>query len=263
MELGLRDRVAVVTGASSGLGKAVARELSREKARVVIASRNEARLRQTADEIRRETGGQIVAVPTDVTQPQAVESLVEATLERWGRIDIALANSGGPPSGSYDSIGIEQFERALQLNLMSTLYLAKAVTPHMKQNGWGRFIALTSLTVKQPLPGLVLSNTARAGVVGLVKTMATELAPFGVLCNVVAPGWIRTARVEELFSARADREGREPEEIMEEIQGRIPLGRLGRPEELADLIVFLASERASYLTGATIQVDGGYIQSLL
>ncbi|HEV2131659.1 MAG TPA: SDR family NAD(P)-dependent oxidoreductase, partial [Longimicrobiaceae bacterium] len=185
MELGLRDRVAVVTGASSGLGKAVARELCRERARVVIASRSESRLRQTADEIRRETGGQIVAVPTDVTQPQAVESLVEAALERWGRIDIALANSGGPPSGSYDSTGIEQFERALQLNLLSTLYLAKAVTPHMKQNGWGRFIALASLTVKQPLPGLVLSNTARAGVVGLVKTMATELAPFGVLCNVV------------------------------------------------------------------------------
>ncbi len=263
MLLGLQDRVAVVMGGSSGLGLAVARELCRQQARVVIAARSEGALQEAAEEVRRETGGQILAVPADATQAEAVQRLVEETLERWGRVDIALANSGGPPSGSFESVSIEQFEHAVQLNLLSTVYLAKAVTPHMKQNRWGRFIALTSLTVKQPLRGMVLSNTARAGVVGLVKSMATELAPFNVLCNVVAPGWTRTARVEELVAQRADREGRQPEEILREIEDGIPMGRMGRPEELADLVVFLASERASYITGTTIQVDGGRVQGLL
>jgi 3-oxoacyl-[acyl-carrier protein] reductase len=263
MELGLKDRVAIVTGASMGLGFAVARELARERARVVIAARNESRLRAAAEEIRRETGCSVHAVAADVTVPEDVERLVADTVERWGRLDVMVANAGGPPGTRYETTSAEQMERALQLNLMGTVRLAQAATPHMKARGWGRFIAVTSVSVKQPLAGLILSNTARAGVVGFVKTMATELAPFGVLCNVVAPGFMRTGRVEDLAEERAHAEERETADVLAEIGRGIPLGRMGEPEEFAALVAFLASERASYLTGATIQLDGGYVQSLM
>ena len=263
MDLGLKDRVAIVTGGSMGLGKAVARELSREKARVVIAARNEQRLQRAAEEIRRETGCQVLAVRADMTREDDIRAIVEQTVERWGSVDVALANAGGPPGTRYDGTSIEQVERALELNLMSTIRLAQEVTPYMQKKRWGRFIALTSVSVKQPLPGLILSNTARAAVVGWVKTMSAELAPFGITCNVVAPGYMRTGRVEELAAERAENEERPMEEILEEMGRRIPMGRMGNPEELAALVAFLASERAGYITGTTIQVDGGYVQGLL
>jgi 3-oxoacyl-[acyl-carrier protein] reductase len=263
MDLGIKDRVAIVTGGSQGLGLAIARELAREKARVVIASRNEPRLRQAAEELRRETGGMVWAVKADVTRPEEVRALVDQAMERFGSVDIAVANAGGPPGTKYETTSAEQFERALQLNLLGTIRLAHEVTPRMKARGWGRFIALTSVSVKQPLAGLILSNTARAGVVGFVKTMATELAPHGVLCNVVAPGFMRTGRVEDLAAERAENEGRDAAEVMAEMSSRIPLGRMGEPEELAALVAFLASERAGYVTGTTIQVDGGFVQGLL
>jgi 3-oxoacyl-[acyl-carrier protein] reductase len=263
MELGLRDRVAIVAGGSSGLGKAIAEELCRERARVVICGRNPGRLRDCVDQLRMETGGQIVGIQADVTRPEEIEHLVEEARSRWGRVDIAVANAGGPPSSTYETTQPEQYLRALELNLMSTIRLAMAVTPHMKSQRWGRFIALTSVSVKQPIPGLILSNTARAGVVGFMKTMASELAPYGVLCNVVAPGYMHTGRVEDFAAERADREGREPREILDEIEERIPAGRLGQPSELAALVAFLASDRAGYIAGNTIQVDGGYTQSLL
>jgi 3-oxoacyl-[acyl-carrier protein] reductase len=263
MELGIKDRVALVTGGSMGLGKAIARELSREKARVVISARSEARLRAAAEEIRRETGSQVHAIRADMTRPDEIARLVEETVERCGAIDIAVANAGGPPGTRFETTGAEDFERAIQLNLLSTIRLAQEVVPGMKSRRWGRFIALTSISVKQPLPGLILSNTARAGVVGFVKTLASEMAPFGVLCNVVAPGYMRTGRVEELAEERARNEEREVDEVMAEMASRIPMGRMGEPEELAALVAFLASERASYLTGTTIQVDGGFVQGPL
>jgi 3-oxoacyl-[acyl-carrier protein] reductase len=263
MELGLKDRVAIVAGGSMGLGRAVARELAREKARVIITARNEARLQKAAEELRRETGGQVFAIRADMTSPDDIHALVAKTAERWGGVDIALANAGGPPGTRYESTSAEQVERAMELNLMSTVRLAQEVTPFMKQRRWGRFIALTSVSVKQPLPGLILSNTARAAVVGWVKTMATELAPFGVTCNVVAPGYMLTGRVEDLAAERAENEQRRPDEVLAEMSARIPMGRMGQPEELAALVAFLASDRASYITGTTIQVDGGFVQGLL
>ena len=263
MDLGIRERVAIVAGGSMGLGKAIARELAREGARVVVSARDEARLAAAAGEIARETGAQVHAVAADMTRPGDIEALVRETVERWGTVEIAVANAGGPPGTRFEGTSAEAFERAIELNLMSTVRLAKEVTPHMKARGWGRFIALTSVSVKQPLPGLILSNTARAGVVGFVKTMATEMAPHGILCNVVAPGYMRTGRVEELAEERAAAEGRPAADVMAEIGARIPAGRMGEPEELAALVAFLASERASYITGTTIQVDGGFVQGLM
>ncbi|HEU0054509.1 MAG TPA: SDR family oxidoreductase, partial [Longimicrobium sp.] len=227
------------------------------------SARGEARLRAAAEEIRRETGCPVHAVRADMTRPDDIARLVAETVERWGAVDIAVANAGGPPGTRFETTGAEDFERAVQLNLLSTIRLAQEVVPRMKARRWGRFIALTSVSVKQPLPGLILSNTARAGVVGFVKTLATEMAPFGVLCNVVAPGYMRTGRVEELAEERARNEERDVDDVLGEIGARIPAGRMGEPEELAALVTFLASERASYVTGTTIQVDGGFVQGPL
>lgn len=263
MDLGIAGRVALITGASTGLGRAVAYALAAEGARVVVSARGEERLRRAAEEIAAATGAEVAAIPADMNRADDVDALVRGTVERFGTVEIVLANAGGPPATTFEGTSAQQMEDALQLNLMSTVRLAQGVIPHMRERGWGRFIALTSISVKQPLPGMILSNTARSAVVGFVKTLASEVAPYGICCNVVAPGYMRTARAEELAAVRAAKARRSHAEILAEMAARIPAGRMGDPEEFASVVAFLASERASYVTGTTIQVDGGYVQSLL
>ncbi len=263
MDLGLAGRVALVAGASTGLGRAVAERLAREGADIVVNARSRETLEATAAEIARETGRRIVPAPGDVTSEQCCAELVKTAVGTFGRLDVLIANAGGPPPGGADAFAPESYRKALELNLMSTVQLALAAVPEMRKKRWGRVIAITSVSVKQPVEGLILSNTARPGVVGFVKTLSREVARDGILCNVVAPGFIQTDRLRELFDARAEKQGTDWKSVREQIAASVPMGRLGRPEELAAAVTFLASDAASYVTGHTFQIDGGLLQGLL
>ena len=257
MDLGLKDRVAVVAGSSQGLGKAVALGLAREGAKLALCARTEAILNATAEEIRRETGSEVLARATDVGDYDQVRRFVAATGERFGRVDICVANAGGPPSKPFSATTLEDWERAVKLNLMSTLYFAREVLPLMQKQKWGRFIAITSMAVKQPVDGLILSNSVRSAVSGLVKSLSNEYGKDNVLVNNVCPGYTLTARLDELAGKLAKSEGVAPKAILDRWASQVPLQRIGQPEEFANLVVFLASERASYMTGATLHVNGG------
>jgi 3-oxoacyl-[acyl-carrier protein] reductase len=262
MDLGLKNRVAIVAASSTGLGKAVALGLAREGAALALCARTQAKLEETADEIRRATGVPVMTRAFDVTRHEDVHQFVADTAAEYGRIDICVTNAGGPPSKSFAETTIDDWQNASGLNLMSTVYFAKEVLPCMQERRWGRFIAITSVSVKQPIDGLILSNSVRAGVSGLVKTLANEYGPFNVLVNNVCPGYTATARLLELSSRLAARDGVTTADIEERWAQQAPLRRIGRPEEFADLVVFLASERASYLTGVSIQVDGGLVKGI-
>ena len=257
MNLGLAGKVALVTAASRGLGKAVAMSLALEGAEIALCARGEECLSNTAAEIGTRTGRRVLSLPTDVSDPVAVDALVQATVEQFGRIDILVTNAGGPPSGQFLDLTPKEWEAATRLTLMSVVHLCDAVIPLMKQQGGGSILAMTSVTVKHPLPNLVLSNSLRLAVVGLIKTLADELAPFGIRANAICPGWTRTARVDQLLVDRAHRYGTTPEREASAIVAGIPLGRMGVPEEFAAAAVFLASPAASYITGVSLLVDGG------
>ena len=258
MDLGLRGKVALVTAGSKGMGRACALGLAAEGARVAICARGEADLAAAADEIRAKTGAGVLALPADVTRAADVERLVAATCDRLGPVDVLVANAGGPPRGTFGELDDAQWLGAFELSLLSTVRLIRAVLPGMRQRRWGRVITIQSSSVKQPIPGLLLSNAVRPGVAGLMKTLAAEAGRDGVLVNTVCPGRILTERL--LSGAAAQKLSRE--QFLERQSADIPLGRVGTPEEFANVVVFLASDKASYVTGVALQVDGGLIRGL-
>jgi len=262
MDLGLKGRVAIVTGSSQGIGKAIALGLSQEGSRVTICARNEKQLNETAKEIESATGVEVYAVQADLTKTDDIRRLVAKTSERFNRIDILVNNTGGPPSATFLETSVEHWKTAVDLLLMSVVTACSEVIPHMQKQKWGRIINMTSFAAKQPAERLVLSNALRAGILGLTKTLSNELAEDGILVNAVCPGWTLTKRVDELAKAQAKIRGKTYEEIIKEWESQIPLKRLAQPKEIADLAVFLASERASYITGAVFQVDGGVTKGL-
>jgi 3-oxoacyl-[acyl-carrier protein] reductase len=262
VDLGLRGKVALVAAASRGLGRAVAEELAAEGASLVVCARGREELTEAADAIRARSGVDVVAVAADVSRPEDVERVVRAAIEHFTRVDVLVTNAGGPPSGTFESLGPDKWDDAVRLTLLSTVNLCRAVLPGMKQRHWGRIINITSITVKQPVEGLMLSNSLRAGVTGFARTLANEVALDGITVNNILPGYTRTQRVEELAGSTAEREGIPVADVMKRTESEIPMRRLGEPREFAALAAFLASERASYITGTSIQVDGGWIKSL-
>ena len=263
MDLGLTNKVALVTGASSGLGLAIARELAAEGASVAMVARRAADLEQHANEITASTSGRAIAIAGDVTVAGAAEQFARAAEAALGPVDILVANAGGPPSTTFESTTVAQYRAAIELNLLASIWLAYACVPGMRARHWGRVIFLTSMAAKQPVPGLILSNTARSGLLGFAKTLSDEVAKDGVLVNTVLPGHFDTPRATELASMRAAREKRPVGDIMQQRAGSIPLGRAGDPREMSAVVAFLASTRSSFVTGTAIQVDGGSIHGLL
>jgi 3-oxoacyl-[acyl-carrier protein] reductase len=263
MDLGLRGKVALVAAASKGLGRAVAEELAAEGASIVICARNADSIELAAASIREASGGDVLAIAGDVSKPTDVEHITRAAVDRFGRVDILVTNAGGPPSGRFESLTPAMWQQAVDLTLMSVINLTSAVLPGMKERRWGRVINITSIAVKQPVEGLMLSNSLRSAVTGFARTLANEVATFGITVNNILPGYTRTERVEQLSDATAQREGITREAATAKWEAEIPMRRLGEPREFGALAAFLASERASYITATSIPVDGGWIRSLL
>jgi 3-oxoacyl-[acyl-carrier protein] reductase len=262
MDLGLKDRVAIVAASSQGLGKAVAMGLGREGAKLALCARTESTLSATAEEIRKATGAEVFAKPVNVTVYDEVRQFIVETVGRFGGVDICVTNAGGPPAKPFSETTVEDWRNGVNLNLMSTPYFAREVLPLMQKRRWGRLITITSSSVKQPIDHLVLSNSVRSAVSGLAKSLSNEYAKDNVLVSNVCPGYTMTARLDELSGKLAAAEGVTPKQIQERWASTIPMRRLGKPEEFANLVVFLASERASYITGVSIAVDGGFIKGV-
>ncbi len=262
MDLGLKGRGVIVAASSQGIGRATAEAFAREGAQVAMCARTEATLRSAADSIRSATGAEVFAEPLDVTDAPRVQRFVEQVAKQFGRIDVCVTNAGGPPAKNFLSISPDEWRKAVDLNFLSVVHLAKAVIPHMQRHRWGRIITITSVTVKQPVAELIMSNAVRAAVVGLVKTLSNEFGKDGILVNNVAPGYTATERLQELAAVRALAAGTSPEQIYQSWTAEIPLRRLGDPKDIADVILWLASERAAYVTGQTVLADGGIYRGL-
>src|SRR5262245_9386199 len=262
MDLGLKGKVALVAGASQGMGRAAALGFAREGAKVAICARGESALNEAAAMIRKQTGGEVLSMVADMSKPEDIKKFVNDSAAHFGRVDVIVNNAGGPPPGEFMKFTDEDWNQAYNLSFMSTMRMTREAVPHMRKVGGGRIINITSYSVKEPIAGLVLSNAVRSAVIGLAKTLSRELGRDNILINNICPGRIDTERAQKLNKVRADRAGRPIEEINKEMASEVPLGRYGTAEETADVIVFLGSERASYVTGTTIQIDGGLVRGI-
>jgi len=262
MDLGLRDKIAVVTAASKGLGKATALQFAREGAKVALCARSE-QVEQAADDIQRETGAGVLAVRADVTQQADIDRLIKVTVEKFGGLDILVTNAGGPPSGMFADIDLETWQKAVDLTLLSAVRLIRTALPHLRKSTAPAILTLTSYSTKQPIQNLTLSNSIRLAVIGLTKTLSQEFGADRIRVNSILPGWTYTERVEELMNARAAKSGKTPEEEAASVTATVPLGRMGKPEEFANVAVFLCSPAASFVNGAMLQVDGGIYKGTL
>ena len=263
MDLGLKGKVALVAAASRGLGRAIAFELAREGTKVVMCARGRETLEAACSDIAASTGADVHAVVADLSIREQIAAVAAEAMSTFGQVDVLVTNAGGPPAGPFESHAWDIWERAVNLTLRSAVELTRAVLPGMRSRRWGRVINVTSIAVKQPVDNLILSNSVRSAVTGFARTLANEVAADGITVNCVLPGYTRTERVEELADSNAAKEGLTRGDVLARFEREIPMRRLGEPDELAALTAFLASERASYITGQSIVVDGGWIRSLL
>ncbi|VEF48589.1 short-chain dehydrogenase/reductase SDR [Bacillus freudenreichii] len=261
LDLGLKNKKALVMASSQGLGRAIAEQFVLEGTDVMLASRNEEQLQKVAEELNRLGGGRAEYIRCDIMDPDDISQAVKHTADSFGSIDILINNAGGPPAGGFEDFEDEEWQRSFELNLLSYIRIIRAALPFLKQKG-GRIINIASSSIREPIPGLILSNTFRLGIVGLSKTIADEFAKYNILVNTVGPGRIATERIEHLDEKRAQREDISVEEIRALSAESIPLGRDGKPEEFAKIVVFLASEGNTYMTGSTFVVDGGKLRSI-
>jgi 3-oxoacyl-[acyl-carrier protein] reductase len=261
MELHLAGKTALVVASSQGLGKAIARRLVLEGANVMITSRNEEKLKEVEKELRALHKGNIAYVQADITNSEDIKRLVEKTVETYGSLELLVNNAGGPPAGTFETISDEDWYKAFELNLLSYIRIIREALPYLKKNG-GKIVNIASSSIKEPIPGLLLSNTFRTGIVGLTKTLATEFAPYNILINTVAPGRIATERVAFLDKLNAEKFGISKEEMEARMKSTIPLGRYGTPEEFANVVTFLLSGANSYMTGQSFIVDGGMVKAI-
>jgi len=263
MDLGLKGKIAFVAGGSQGLGKAVAMELCREGARVAVCALDDPELPMAVEEVRQATGGEIIGVPADLSDAEQAKGFIRRGIDYFGSVDILVNNAGGPPDRTFLEVDDDQWYLGIRLNLMSTIIMTREVVPILTEKRWGRIINMTSISVKQPIDGLILSNTVRAGVIGFAKTLSNELAPYNVTVNNVCPGYTMTERVRKLSVDVARKKGSTPEAVIKSWESLIPMGRLGTPEEFGALVAFVASERSGFITGASIQIDGGYYKGIM
>jgi len=263
MDLGLKGKVAFVAGGSKGLGKAIAAELCMEGAKVAICARETPELPAAVEQIRANTGGEIIGIPADLTVSEQASGFVRKGLEHFGTVDILVNNAGGPPDRKFLEIDEEMWNHGFRLNLLSTVTMTREAVPVMVKKQWGRIINITSVSVKQPIEGLMLSNTFRIGVVGFAKTLSLELAPHNITVNNVCPSYTMTPRVQKLSDEIARKQGITQEEVIGRWESQIAMKRLGKPEEVSALVLFLASERAGFITGDSIQIDGGWYKGVM
>ena len=262
MDLGIKGKIALVTAASKGLGKAVATQLALEGANVIICSRNLESLQKTKFEIAEKTNTEVSIIACDVTDENQVKQMIDSVIQEFGTIDILVTNAGGPPAGGFIDFDVEDYRKAVELNLLSTISLCQKVVPLMQKQKWGRIVMMTSVSVKQPIENLILSNTARTAVIGFMKSLSNEVAKDGITANSICPGYTKTQRVENLAKTFVESGKGTIEEFYKKLEANIPMKRIGSPEEFAQAVAFLVSEGAGYITGVSLKVDGGFAKGL-